>query len=151
MKKQFIFLCLAFLLFASKSYSQEQGQLMLTLGMDAYKTDNNPFSAFKKFQGGFEANYFVADKVSVGLGFEYYGYSSGGSLKYITFSPRLYPIGGLFLRAKPLIPLNRQRFDVGVGLGYDIMLGETWAIELAGDYYIDQSSAGFRLGFAAFF
>lgn len=124
---------------------------MITAGMDAYKTDNNPFDAFNKFQAGLELNYFVTDKFSIGPGLEWYGYSGGGNIKYISFSPRFYPVGGLFLRAKSLIPLNKQRFDVGVGAGYDIKLGETWAVEIAGDYYVDQSSAGFRLGFAGFF
>lgn len=139
------------LLLSFKVYSQEQGQVLVTLGMDAYKTDNDPFDAFNKFQAGLELQYFVADKISLGPGLEWYGWSNGGNIKYLTFGPRIYPVGGLFLRAKPLIPLNKQRFDVGVGAGYDIKLGETWAFELAADYYVDQSSAGFRLGLAAFF
>lgn len=149
--KKLLFIFTLFITSASFAQDREQGQLMFTLGMDAYKTDNQPFDVFQKYQMAFEGHYFVADKLSIGLGLEWYAVSGGGSIKYLSFSPRWYPAGGFFLRMKPLIPLNKQRFDIGAGLGFDIPLGETWAFEIAADYYIDQAAGAARLGIAAFF
>src|SRR5688572_3155436 len=111
------------MLFASKMiFAQEQNQVMVTTGVDIYKTDM--VEAFDKFQFGIEGNYFVADKLSLGLGFEWYAFANRGSSRFITVSPRLYPIGNLFVRVKPLIPLNRQDFDMGIGAGYDFKLSD---------------------------
>lgn len=126
--------------------AQDEGQVLIVGGADIYKTDFN--KAFGKAQMGLMANFFIANKVSLGVGYEFY--SAGGD--YVPVGPRVYPVGKLFLKALPMIPLNRQKFEVNLGLGYDIMISDTWAIELVGDYYpISQQTIAFRMGLAGFF
>lgn len=137
--------CLAFFA-GNKANAQEEGQFMIVGGADIYKT--NFTSAFGKAQLGFMANFFIADKVCLGAGYEFY--SAGGD--YVPIGPRLYPFGKLFIKAVPMIPIHRQKFEVDLGLGYDIMISDSWAIEIVGDYYpISQNAIAFRMGLAGFF
>lgn len=124
---------------------------MFAGGMDAYRT--NFSKVFIKFQYGFEGNYFLANRFALGLGLEVY---RPANATFISFGPRLYPFGKFFLRFKPLFPLQRKLLDnieAQVGMGYDIFIGDsdTWAIELAADYYLRHQTADLRIGLATFF
>ena len=136
--------------FSNFSKAQEKGKLLLVWGGDIYKT-GRPEGVFKRFQLGFEGNYFVTNALALGLGGEIYT-QKGNTVSYLAPSVRLYPIGGLFLRTRPMLPLNNQGFELDLGAGYDFKFSDTWALEFVGDYYpVKQNALALRLGIAGFF
>ena len=74
-------------------------------------------------------NYYIADRFTLGLGFDY-----STSLKRTNISPgfRWYFNDGFFLRGKAYIASDFNYIDVGPGIGHDFFLNDNWAIEANG-------------------
>lgn len=148
MKK--LILILSFSLAALGINAQEIGEdhIMFSPGMDIYNTGNrNPITIGSTIRTDLDFNYFVTDKFTLGVGFDY-----NTGLRRTNFSPgfRLYAGKTFFFRAKSYIDLDFDYVEAGIGLGNDFFLSDHWAIEVNGDYLIRAQTGVFRAGIALF-
>lgn len=132
-----ITIVLALLLISSIAFSQQRKSVLLSVSGDVYRTDNT--GLFGKAQLGTELNYFVANRLTVSGGYEFW--SAGQNP--VTFGMRLYPINATFVRVRGLI-MNSP--DVSLGIGAVNSLDNNWKIELIGDYFYNLGGFAFRLG-----
>lgn len=130
-------------------YAQEvgQGHFQMNAGMDLYNTRNNPITIGNPIRTDFDMNYYVTEKFTLGVGFDY-----NTGLKRTNFSPgfRLYAGKTFFFRTKAYIASDLNYVDIGPGIGNDFFLSDNWAIEANVDYLIRANSAAFRMGIALF-
>ena len=139
-----------FTLLLMTGFSQEvgEGHFQINAGMDIYSTSNrNPVTIGRTIRTDLDFNYYVANRFTVGVGFDY-----STALQRTNFSPgfRLYASDGFFFRSKAYIPQTFNYVDVGVGIGNDFFLSDNWAIEGNVDYMIRANTAVFRAGIALF-
>ncbi|GAB1444903.1 hypothetical protein MASR2M41_05450 [Flammeovirgaceae bacterium] len=118
--------------------AQSTGDIMLGGGLDFIKTDNP--GLFKKSQIGFEVNYFVVRHFAVGLGGEIWSNQNNS----FTMGARWYANDNVFLKFKGLIGAN----DVAIGGGYAKALTQYLRLEGMGDFYVNSTEFGVRIGLA---
>lgn len=146
--KTIITLLLAFAVSSLMAQEVGKGHFQMNAGMDLYNTRNrNPITVANTIKTDLDFNYYVAEKFTVGLGFDY-----NTGLKRTNFSPgfRLYAGNTFFFRTKAYIPQTFDNVDVGLGIGNDFFLSDNWAIEGNVDYLIRAKAAYFRVGIALF-
>ena len=145
MKKFWIFLFAIGCLTTSKSFAQlRQGTMMIHAGLDAFKTDNDPFKVGQKAQIGAEFNYFIVGRLPLNAGVEI---QTQGTTA-LTLGLRYYIIKPIFLRFRGFLSKDT---DVALGFGYSYFFNSKWAIEGIGDYYFKGGDLGLRVGFSRFF
>lgn len=116
--------------------AQSTSDVMLSGGLDLIKTDNP--GLFEKVQVGFEANYFVVRHFAVGLGGELWSDQKDS----FVMGARWYADDNVFLRFRGLIGAN----DVAIGGGYSKALTQYLRLEGMGDFYVNSTEFGIRLG-----
>ena len=117
-------------------YAQSTNDILLTGGLDLIKTDNP--GVFEKAQIGIEANYFVVRHFAVGVGGEIWTEQKDS----FTLGARWYANDNVFVRFRGLIGAN----DAAVGAGYSKALTEYLRLEGTGDFYVDATEFGLRIG-----
>ncbi|HNP07782.1 MAG TPA: hypothetical protein PKN99_09140 [Cyclobacteriaceae bacterium] len=118
--------------------AQSTSDIMLGGGVDFIKTDNP--GVFEKSQIGFEVNYFVVRHFAVGLGAEIWSNQKNS----FAMGARWYANENVFLKFKGLIGAN----DVALGGGYAKALTQYLRLEGMGDFYVNNSEFGIRIGLA---
>jgi hypothetical protein len=126
---------LAFLLLSTLVFSQSTHDILVSGGLDIFKTDNR--NVFDKAQIGLEMNYFVVRHFSVGGGAEVW---TGNSNSFV-LGMRWYADQNFFARLRGLIGAN----DVSLGVGWSKPLDTHWRLEVLGDYYF-KGDFGLRAG-----
>jgi len=116
--------------------AQSTGDIMLGGGVDFIKTDNS--GLFKKSQIGLEVNYFVVRHFAVGLGGEIWSNQKNS----FAMGARWYANENVFIKFKGLIGAN----DVAIGGGYAKALTQYLRLEGMGDFYINSTEFGIRIG-----
>jgi len=105
-------------------------------GLDPIKTDNP--GVFEKTQAGLELNYFVVRHFAVGLGAEVWTDQRNS----FSMGARWYANDHIFVRFRGLIGVN----DVSLGGGYSKALTEYLRLEAMGDFYVESTEFGARIG-----
>ena len=105
-------------------------------GLTLSKTDNP--GVFEKAQLGFEGNYFVVRHFAVGIGAEIWTEQKSS----FTMGARWYANENIFVRFRGLIGAN----DAAIGAGYAKALTEYLRLEGTGDFYVDATEFGIRIG-----
>jgi hypothetical protein len=118
--------------------AQSTSDIMIGGGVDFIKTDNP--GVFEKSQIGFEVNYFVVRHFAVGLGAEIWSNQKNS----FAMGARWYANENVFLKFKGLIGAN----DVALGGGYAKALTQYLRLEGMGDFYVNNSEFGIRIGLA---
>lgn len=116
--------------------AQSTSDIMIGGGVDFIKTDNP--GVFEKSQIGFEVNYFVVRHFAVGLGAEIWSNQKNS----FAMGARWYANENVFLKFKGLIGAN----DVALGGGYAKALTQYLRLEGMGDFYVNSSEFGIRIG-----
>lgn len=124
------------LISAQFSFAQSTNDIMVSGGLDFIKTDNP--GVFEKAQIGIEGNYFVVRHFAVGVGGEFWSKQKDS----FVMGARWYANENVFVRFRGLIGAN----DVALGAGYSKALTEYLRIEGMGDFYVDQTEFGIRVG-----
>jgi hypothetical protein len=123
--------------FTSFVHAQSTRDLMLSGGFDILKTDNR--SLLNKAQLGFEGNYFLKRRVSLGIGAELWTNNQKSSF---VLGTRLYANENVFFRFRGLIGVN----DISAGLGYSKPIDRNLRFEMMGDYYFNANAFAIRGG-----
>lgn len=118
--------------------AQSTSDIMIGGGVDFIKTDNP--GLFEKSQLGFEVNYFVVRHFAVGLGAEIWSNQKNS----FAMGARWYANENVFLKFKGLIGAN----DVALGAGYAKALTQYLRLEGMGDFYVNSTEFGIRIGLA---
>lgn len=118
--------------------AQSTSDIMIGGGVDFIKTDNP--GVFEKSQIGFEVNYFVVRHFAVGLGAEIWSNQKNS----FAMGARWYANENVFLKFKGLIGAN----DVALGAGYAKALTQYLRLEGMGDFYVNSTEFGIRIGLA---
>lgn len=118
--------------------AQSTSDIMIGGGLDFIKTDNP--GLFEKSQIGIEVNYFVVRHFAVGLGGEIWSNQKNS----FAMGARWYANDNVFLKFKGLIGAN----DVALGGGYAKALTQYLRLEGMGDFYINSTEFGVRIGLA---
>jgi hypothetical protein len=134
--KKILIVAVILLAIAQTLKAQSTGDFMLSGGLDLIKTDNP--GVFEKAQIGLEANYFVVRHFSVGVGGEIWTDQKNS----FSMGARWYTNDNLFMRFRGLIGAN----DVTIGGGYSKPLSEYLRLEGIGDFYINSTEFGIRIG-----
>ena len=116
--------------------AQSTNDIMVGGGFDFIKTDNQEI--FDKAQIGFEANYFVVRHFAVTVGAEVWTRQD----ESFVMGARWYGMENVFVRLRGLIGDN----DVAIGGGYSKPLTENLRVEAMGDFYVDATEFGVRVG-----
>jgi len=116
--------------------AQSTSDIMIGGGLDLIKTDNS--GLFEKSQLGFEVNYFVVRHFAVGLGGEIWSDQKNS----FAMGARWYANDNVFLKFKGLIGAN----DVALGGGYAKALTQYLRLEGMGDFYVNSTEFGIRIG-----
>ncbi|MCO5271070.1 MAG: hypothetical protein M9954_05375 [Cyclobacteriaceae bacterium] len=135
--KKFLMIALMFGM-AHVVAAQSTGDIMIGGGLDVLKTDNP--GLFEKSQIGIEANYFVVRHFAVGLGGEIWSDQKNS----FSMGARWYANDNVFLKFKGLIGAN----DVALGGGYAKALSQYLRLEGMGDFYVNSTEFGIRVGLA---
>ncbi|MEP2671219.1 MAG: hypothetical protein ABJH04_19605 [Cyclobacteriaceae bacterium] len=131
------FLIVAFVFgMANLASAQSTSDIMIGGGLDFIKTDNP--GLFEKSQIGFEVNYFVVRHFAVGLGGEIWSNQKNS----FAMGARWYANDNVFLKFKGLIGAN----DVAIGGGYAKALTQYLRLEGMGDFYLNSTEFGVRIG-----
>ncbi|MBI1769346.1 MAG: hypothetical protein HY015_10010 [Bacteroidetes bacterium] len=117
--------------------AQSTRDIMLGGGVDLLKTDNR--SLLNKAQLGFEGNYFIKRRVSLGIGAELWTNNQKSSF---VLGTRLYANDKVFFRFRGLIGAN----DLSIGMGYSKPIDKNLRLEGMGDYYLNGSAFALRVG-----
>ena len=120
-----------------------QNNWMLNANMDIIKTDIN--SVFDKGQMSIEANYFVKQKLSFGLGYEYRTEEDD----YFALNSRYHILSFVLIRARVL--LNDEKIDFSIAPGYQYFLSRRWRIEVFPEFYFNEPEFALRFGVAYVF
>ena len=116
---------------------------MINLQGDLIKTDIN--SPFEKGQFSLETNYFLNQKVALGLGYEY----RTEGVDYFTLGGRYYFLSFVFTRARILF--SDSKTDYAFALGYKYFLDRRWRLEVIPEVYFNNPEFALRIGAAYVF
>ena len=116
--------------------AQSTNDIMIGGGLDFIKTDNR--EVFDKAQLGVEANYFVVRHFAVTVGAEVWTRQD----ESFVMGARWYGVENVFVRFRGLIGDN----DVAIGGGYSKPIGENLRLEAMGDFYVEATEFGIRVG-----
>lgn len=116
--------------------AQSTNDILVGGGLDLIKTDNP--GVFEKAQIGLEGNYFVVRHFAVGVGAEIWTEQKSS----FAMGARWYADDNIFVRLRGLIGAN----DAAIGAGYSKALSEYLRIEGMGDFYLDATEFGIRIG-----
>lgn len=113
-----------------------------------FNDDGRNFS--DKIMLGFEVNYFVKPGIAFTGGLDYLTANNGTTMG--VFGTRVYPgSGAFFLRHRSMINLkSRFNSDFLLGIGYDAMLNDNFALEFNVDYHFLAQGVGIRAGIGVF-
>ncbi len=117
-------------------YAQSTHDILIGGGLDIIKTDNP--GVFEKAQVGFEGNYFVVRHFAVGIGAEIWTERRNS----FTMGARWYANDNWFVRFRGLIGAN----EAAIGAGYAKPLTQYLRLEGMGDFYLDSTEFGIRIG-----
>lgn len=118
------------------TYAQSTHDILIGGGLDIIKTDNP--GVFEKAQVGFEGNYFVVRHFAVGIGAEIWTERRSS----FVMGARWYANDNWFVRFRGLIGAN----EAAIGAGYAKPLTQYLRLEGMGDFYLDSTEFGIRIG-----
>lgn len=148
-KKFGVLLIIVLLSISLKAQDIYQGDLQINAGVDLLTSPSGtPLTNIEnRLRGDLDFNYFMQDRFSLGVGFDY-----STQLNRTSFSPgiRYYWLDQAFFRAKLNVAMDFSDFDVSTGLGYNYMFSDNWGLESNLDYFINNEKAAFRMGIAVF-
>lgn len=143
-------LALVLLLFFTKINAQSDQSTVLINGNAGalFNDDGRNFS--DRIMLGFEINYFIKPGIAFTGGLDYLTANNGATMG--VFGTRIYPgSGSFFLRHRSMINLNsRFNSDFLLGVGYDAMLNDNFALEFNVDYHFVSQGVGVRAGIGVF-
>lgn len=150
MRKISTVLMLGFLMFGAKTtFGQaDQGSLYVSgTGGVIMPLQKSNMDFADKLLFGVEANYFVANGVSITGGMDYL---LAGNQTMAVFGTRLYPGANTFyFRHKAMVNVkNRYNSDFMVGVGNDFPINDKLAAELNLDYHFIYKAVGLKFGLA---
>ncbi len=116
---------LAFIFSTTFSTAQIAKDILVGVGFDLVKTDNEGFG--RKAQFGVEGNYFLTRKFTASAGVDFWT----GDHVSLVLGGRWYPVENVFVRARGLIGEN----DFSIGGGWAKPINEQWRFEAMGDFY----------------
>lgn len=116
--------------------AQSSNDLLLHVGIDVLKTDNQ--NLFEKAQVGVELNYFVLRHFAVGGGAEIWTDRRSS----FAMGVRWYANDQIFLRFRGLIGAN----EAAAGAGWAKPIGQNWRVEALSDLYLGNVDFALRAG-----
>lgn len=138
MKKAVSFFVLCWLGSVAAALGQQaEGSLLLSGAGDVVRTDVP--GVIRRYQLGFEGNYFYKHNLSISGGYEF----NYGRANHMALGARYYPTEPLFVRIRGLIGSDS---DVAFGVGYTYNISYRVRLEAVSDYYLVSKVVGLRLG-----
>ncbi|WP_209331008.1 hypothetical protein [Lunatimonas salinarum] len=116
---------------------QAEGSILLSGALDLAKTDAP--GVIRRYQIGFEGNYFYRHNLSFSGGYEF----NHSAANQVALGARFYPLEPLFIRGRGLLG-SQSDFAAGAGYTYNI----SYRVRLEGmvDYYFATNVVGLRTG-----